>query len=188
LEVLRVGGASLDALAKDFSLSRDSIHRHFKNHVSQKRRAELMAGPVAINDLTTAATAESRSVLDYLALTRSVLFSRFLACAEAGDSAGTAHVAGRLLEALRELGRITGELRSAAGMISITNNNLTLVSSPQFARLSRGLLDLARRFPNARSDVVALLRALDDAPEASGPNGATYHPMIEGEMAEAVHG
>ena len=50
-----MGGVSLDALADRFDVSRDSIHRHFRAHVSEARRAELMAGPAKMADLANAA-------------------------------------------------------------------------------------------------------------------------------------
>ena len=76
LELLRVSGVSLDALAREFKISRDSVFRHFKNHVSERRRAELLAGPARVHDLANAAAAESKSLLDYLGITRGVLFNR----------------------------------------------------------------------------------------------------------------
>lgn len=179
LEMLRVGGASLDALAKEFRASRDSLYRHFKNHVSDRRRAELMAGPARVEGLANAAAAESKSLLEYLGITRSVLFSQFLSCAEAGDHQGVANVAGRLLESLRELGRVSGELRQLSG-ISITNV-MNIVSSPGFLALQDGLLKIARAHPGARPEIVKLLRSLEADPEAPRPNGA---PLIE---AEAAH-
>jgi hypothetical protein len=186
IELLRVGGASLDALSAEFKVSRDSIHRHAKNHITTKRKAELMCGPVEVDGLVNAAAKESKSLLDYLRVTRSVLFSQFLACAEASDRNGVAAVAGRLLESLRELGRISGEIRQVSG-ISFTTNTLNIVASPEFATLSTGLLDLSRRFPEARADIISLLRRLDAEPAAPGPNGSSYltgpSELIEGEMA-----
>jgi hypothetical protein len=180
IELRRVGGAGLDAVANEFGIGRDSIHRHFKNHVSARRRAELMAGPARVEGLANAAATESKSLLEYLGITPSVLFNQFLSCAEAGDHNGVATVAGRLLESLRELGRVTGELRQLSG-VTINNNTLNIVSSPGFISLQDGLLRIARAHPEVRSEIVNLLRGLDAGPEASEPNGP---PLIE---AEAVH-
>ncbi len=187
IEALRVGGASLDSLARQFNVSRDAVWRHHKAHVSPKRRAELTAGPAKVEQLVNAAADESKSLLDYLAITRSVLFNQFLTAAEAGDRPAVAHIAGRLLDSLRELGRLTGELREVSG-ISITNNTLNLTTSTEFAALSKGLLEIARAHPSARGDIVALLRGLDGTPEPTPepprPNGAT-RPLLMIE-AEAV--
>jgi hypothetical protein len=166
IELLRVGGAPLRSLAEQFGVSKDSIHRHFLTHVSQKRRAELVAGPAAVEELANAAAAESKSLLDYLGIARSVLFNQFLSAAEAGDRNGVVSVAGRLLESLREIGRLTGELRQMSG-ISITNNTVNMIGSPEFTALSEGLLIIARAHPEARADIVALLRRVDEEPTAT---------------------
>jgi hypothetical protein len=170
IEMLRVSGIPLRVIAEQFGCSKDSVHRHFVKHVSQKRRAELVAGP---EQLANAAAAESKSLLDYLSIARSILFGQFVNAAEAGDRAGVVNTAGRLLEALREIDRLTGELRQVSG-ISITNNTLNVFSSAEFLALQEGLLTIARRHPEAKSDIVGLLRSLD--PKTAPP------PMIE-----AVH-
>lgn len=184
IEMLRVGGAGLDALAKEFRASKDSLFRHFKNHFSDRRRAELMAGPARVEGLANAAAAESKGLLEYLGITRSVLFSQFLACAEAGDRAGVSLIAGRLLESLRELGRLTGELRQLSGIT--VNNTLNIVSSPGFIALQDGLLRIARAHPEAKASIIDLLRNLDSRPDMPRPNGG--HPpmmLIEGEALHA---
>ena len=180
--MLRCNGVSLNILAEKFGISRDSIFRHFRNHVSEARRAELLAGPARVEQLANAAADESRSLLDYLAITRSVLFSQFLSCAEAGDRAGVAFIAGKLLDALREHGRVTGELRQLSG-ISITNNVLNISSSPSFLALQDGLLRIARAHPEARSEIVKLLRGLE-AGDVRPPTDKP--PLIEGEAAHVA--
>lgn len=176
IEALRVGGVSLRVLSAQFDISKDIIHRHCTNHVSDRRRAELTAGPARVEQLANAAADESRGLLDYLGITRTVLFNQFLNAAEAGDRQGVANVAGRLLESLRELGRLTGELRQISG-ITVNNNTVNLISSPEFASLSQGLLNLARIHPQAKSDIVALLRSLDETAALPKPNGA-HPPML----------
>jgi hypothetical protein len=187
IELLRTGGAAMDALALEFGVSRDSLYRHFANHFSDKRRAELMVGPAQVERLAVAAASESKSLLDQFSIVRSVLFNQFLTAAETNDRHGLVNIAGKLLESLRELGKLTGELRSISG-INITNNHLTLVASPEFKALADGLLTIARRHPEAKGDIINLLRGLDDAERAEPhpkPNGA-HPPMMEHEAA--LHG
>jgi hypothetical protein len=176
IEALRAGGVSLRVLERQFAVSKDIVSRHFRLHVSPERKAELICGPAKVAQLANAAADESRSLLDYLAITRTVLFNQFLAAAEAGDRNGVSAVAGRLLDSLRELGKLTGELRQISG-VSITNNTLNIFSTPEFAALSLALLNLARAHPEAKADIVSLLRGLE-------PNGAGQPLLIE---AEAVH-
>jgi hypothetical protein len=181
-----VGGVSLRVLSAQFGISKDVIHRHFQSHVSDRRRAELTAGPAKVEQLANAAADESRGLLDYLGITRTVLFNQFLNAAEAGDRIGVSNVAGRLIETLRELGRLTGELRQISG-ISITNNTLNMVGSAEFQALSEGLLAIARNHPAVRADIVALLRSLDAGPTLPKPNGAMHAgALIEGEVAHVA--
>ena len=178
IESLRVGGVTLRVLERQFSVSKDIIHRHFREHVSPARRAELTAGPARVADLANAAAEESRGLLDYLGIVRTVLFNQFLTAAEAADRRGVAHIGRQLLESLRELGRLTGELRETVG-VSITNNTVNFVGSPEFAALSEGLLTISRAHPEARSDIVALLRKLDASPSpTASPNGPGHAPML----------
>ncbi len=183
IEALRVGGVSLRVLSTQFDISKDIIHRHFQSHVSDRRRAELTAGPARVEQLANAAADESRGLLDYLGITRTVLFNQFLNAAEAGDRNCVASVAGRLLESLRELARLTGELREVSG-ITVNNNTINMFSSPEFAALSQGLLNIARAHPDARADIVSLLRQLNSEPAIPKPNGAHPPMLIEADPLE----
>jgi hypothetical protein len=184
IEALRVAGSSFRVLERQFAVSKDIICRHFRDHVSPARKAELSCGPAKLADLANAAADESRSLLDYLAITRTVLFNQFLTAAETGDRPSVAHVAGKLLACLEQLGRLSGELRVAAG-VNITNNTVNLIGSPEFTALSAGLLGIARAHPEARADIIALLRGLDSAPALPKPNGARPQ-TIEGEVHAAI--
>jgi AcrR family transcriptional regulator len=178
----RVAGASLDSVAEKFGVSRDSVFRHFRSHVSDARKCELMAGPVRVEELANAAADESKSLIEQLAIVRSVLFRQFLNAAETNDRPGVANVAGRLLESLRELGRVTGELRELSG-ISITNNTVNVFESPKFIALQAGLLRVARAHPEARAELIALMHELDEQPPAA-VNGTPA--LIEGEFAHGA--
>jgi hypothetical protein len=182
--MLRAGGVPLRVLSAQFDVTKDPVHRHFTNHVSAQRRAELTAGPAKVEQLANAAADESKSLLDYLGIAWAVLFNQFLNAAEAGDRTGVANVAGRLLESLREIGRLTGELRLVSG-ITVNNNTINMIGSPEFAALSEGLLNVARAHPEARADIVALLRSLDSGPALPKRNGAMRAGVLI--EAEAVH-
>jgi AcrR family transcriptional regulator len=179
-----VGGVSLDALAAQFGCHRDAIWRHFRNHVTAARKSELLAGPARIEGLATQAADESRSLLDYFRIARSVLFSQFLAAAEAGDRNGVANIASKLLDSLKEVGKLTGELRQLSG-ITVNNNTGNFVATPEFGALTQGLLAIARAHPESKGDIISLLRSLDDGPASPKPNGAGHHLLIEGEVARA---
>jgi hypothetical protein len=178
LERLHVGGASFESLAARYGMSRWAVARHCRHQLTERRKAELMAGPVKVGELVNAAALESKSLLEYLQVTRGVLFNQFLAAAEASDRNGVATVGARLLDSLRELGRLTSELRVLSG-IQITNNVLNVSTTPEWPELEAGLLDIIRRHPPAKEDVLALLAKLEATSTTSGPDGAAY-PTIEG--------
>jgi transposase-like protein len=188
-ELMMASDASIRAVAKKFEMSPDALFRHWRNHVSDERKAQLIAGPVKLSELAERAAAEGLSLLDYLSLIRSTLLTQFGAAASAGDRHGTATIAGRLLECLREQGRLTGELRAAGGGTNITTNVMVL-SSPAFAELQRMLLERLAAYPEARAAVVAGLRDLDarlgggGAVGAPGPSPALPSSIPNGEIAE----
>jgi hypothetical protein len=158
IELLRAGGASLDALAEKFSVSRDSIHRHWQSHVSPDAKATYLAGPAQMADLHAKAAAESESVVDYFRIVRTALMASLTACSEAGDARGVAIVSSQLISALEKLGKISGEIASLANNVNV---NVAIVNHPEFAKAQAVLLRALAPFPDARVAVVAALRDLD---------------------------
>src|SRR5271169_5770271 len=124
IELLRAGGAGLDALADKFGISRDCIHRHWTLHVTDEQRAGYLCGPAELSTLAEKAAIEGDSVIDYLRLCRTVLTSQLAATSEAGDARTSAYVAGQLTKTLEAMARVTGEMGELArSTINITNNN-----------------------------------------------------------------
>jgi hypothetical protein len=172
IEIAKIRGASLSALAAQHRVSTDSIWRHMRNHVSAKRQAEL-AGGVAADQLVAVAERESRTLVEYLAIIRSGLLDLFQTARSAGDAGNASMLSGRLHENLKILANLSGELRQASGIV-INNNSLTVTLDP---RLYQGLIKFAEQGLSSekRAELVALLRAFDDplagpmAPTASGP-------------------
>src|SRR5438046_10127529 len=62
------------AIADQFGLKRDAVRRHWQNHVSTARKAELITGQLKIQRLAEKSLEEDRSLLDYLSILRSELF------------------------------------------------------------------------------------------------------------------
>ena len=91
-----------------------------------------------------------------------------LSAAEAGDTNGVGVTSSRLLDTLRELGKLTGELRQISGL-TINNNTLNLVASPEFGKLAAGLLKIARANPTVRADIIDLLKGLEGNEAAPSP-------------------
>ena len=137
-------------------------------------KTAYLAGPATIAELKERAAKEGGSILDYL----SGYFARSSWApsprAPRRRSAFTlATLSGRLVEVLREIGKITGEIERLNPSVSITNT-VAIFSDPKFLELQSGLLAIARAHPGARADIIALLRGLDARPAMPKPNGA--HP------------
>ena len=182
IEALRSGGQTLDKLANQFGLHRDAVWRHMKGHVSAETVAAYLVGPAKVARLVEIAAEDSGSVIDYLRLTRSILVSQLDRLASKHDHHGVTAITGRLLDTLRELGKITGEVTDLAARTTVNVQvNQTILSSQPFTELQAGLLRVCAAHPQARQDIVRLIRDLD-AKYAAPP------PMIEGQaMREAVN-
>jgi hypothetical protein len=170
-ELMLAAGASVRAVAAKFDakgISYNTVWVHWQNHVSAERKAQMIAGPVKLQELAERAAEENLTVLDYLRIIRGTLIDQFLMCAEAGDKHATAILSGRLLETLREVGKITGEIDRAFGN-QITNNTL-FYASPGFDDLRRMLMERLERHPEARAEVLDGLRQLER--QVGVPEGA----------------
>jgi len=170
LELLRAGGAGLDVLVAKFGLSRDSIFRHWHDHVSDEAKAGYLCGPAELEKLAEKAALEGDTVIDYLKLCRTALVGQLAAMTEAGDGRGAAYIASALTKTLEAMARVTGEMGTLANTININNtNNVAIVNSPQFATLQATMLRALAPYPDARGAVVLALRDLDAQPAPVAP-------------------
>jgi hypothetical protein len=164
IEASRIAGCSLDAVAAKYEASRDAIARHMANHVSDDDRAQYLAEQ-PLKELAERAAKENLSLLEYLALVRSLLMQETQLAALCHDRHGLASVSGRLLETLKAIGSLTGEIaRLAPG--TVINNTAVFVGSPAFAALHEMLLLRLSGYPEALAAVLEGLRELaaQDAP------------------------
>jgi hypothetical protein len=161
IELLRAGGAGLDALATKFELTRDAIHRHWHKHVTPEMKANYLCGPAQLAELAEKAAIEGDSVLDHLKMIRTVLSGQLVAMTEAGDGRGAAYVSGRLTATLEVIGKITGELGDLARSHLTINGNVAIVNSPEFAKVQALMLKALAPYPEARGAVVLALRDMD---------------------------
>jgi hypothetical protein len=170
IEALRASGASLESLARKFRVHKDAIWRHWRDHVSADLKVQYLAGPATIAALKERAVAEGGSILDYLGILRSVLMGAITASAEAQSAFTLAALSGRLVEVLREIGKLTGEIERLDPGINVTTN-IAIMSDPRMIDLQSGLLAIARGHPEVRSDLIALLRTLDSRSPLTTRNG-----------------
>jgi hypothetical protein len=164
IEATRIAGASLDSIAAKYSIGRDALWRHMARHVPEDVRAQYLAD-VPLRELAEKAAAEGMSVLQYLSILRSTLMNAFQLAASVGDRNGTAVLAGRLTEVLREIGRITGEIMRSPAVQNV-HNSVTFVNSPDFVNLQQMLIRRLAGHPSALAAVVEGLRELESRSSA----------------------
>src|SRR5271166_1631473 len=156
IEVGRIAGCSLHALAAKYALDHKAIWRHMRNHVSADERALLIAD-ISIRELAQRAAEEGLSLLDYLAIVRKTIMGALITAGGVGDAGSIARLAGRATELLRLQGGLASQLSAIGTLVShtTTNNTAIFVESPLFAQLQEMLVDkLARSHPEALSLVL----------------------------------
>jgi hypothetical protein len=178
IELLVLGGASQRSVGRKYGLSHHSLCRHFANHISEERKANLILGPVQRQALAARVCEESESVLDHFKATRSGLYSLFDSAVTAGDGNTGALVAGRLTEVNNAIGRLTGQLM-ASPLISNTTNIFLL---PAFAKIEALIVNALLKHPEARTAVIKALREH----EASELQPVVPAALIEHEAVDAA--
>jgi hypothetical protein len=181
LELLRAGGAGIDALAAKFGVTRDCVHRHWLHHVTPEMKANYLIGPAELATLAERAAIEGDSVLDYLRLCRTVLVGQLAAMTEAGDGRGAAYVARALTRTLESIARVTGELGELArSTVNITGNvSMVLTDTPAFARVQATMMRALAKHPDARRDVAAALHGLDETNAQATAAGSAIGKVID---------
>jgi hypothetical protein len=111
IELACASGQSDRKIAVEFGLRRDSVRRHWQNHVTPTRKAELVAGPVELAKLAKMAAEQDASLLDYLAILRTNLFWLFEDARKRGLVLDCASIADKLLKVLKVIGELSGQLR-----------------------------------------------------------------------------
>jgi hypothetical protein len=173
IEVLRAGGASLESLARKFKVHKDAVWRHWRDHVSADLKTTYLCGAATIEALREKAASEKGSILDYLTTLRSILMGAVTASAEAGSATTLANLTGRLVEVLREIGKLTGAIERLNPGVNVTTN-IAIMADPRMIELQSGLLQIARLHPGVRQDIIGLLRNLDA--KSAGGGGALLTP------------
>jgi hypothetical protein len=160
IEFARICGISLEKVAQNFGVGYQAVWRHMGAHVSAEARAQYL-GDVDLKGLAERANAESLSLLDYLAITRSTLMVQMQTAAHCNDRSGTASLAGRLNETLKLIAECTGEMLRLSP-VNITHNTAVFMSSPLYIELEQMLIATLSDHPEALSKVVDGLRQLEE--------------------------
>jgi hypothetical protein len=183
IELLLASGASVEALGRKFGLSGDAIGRHWKNHVDDQAKVGHLAGIANLEKLAEQASEHGSSALDYLQIARNTILTQLSVVQLAGDARTVGYLVGQLTRVLEVIGKVSGELATAAGSVNVTNNIQFMTEHPAFIRLQSVILRALQAHPQAREDVVRALRALDDDAHTATPVPANGKPL----ELEAAH-
>lgn len=156
IEAARVVGCSLDSVAAKYDCSRDALHRHMRLHVSDDDRAGYLAAQ-PLTELAEAAAKENLSVIEFLQVSRALLWRELQLAANLHDRHAHAALHGRFVETCKLLASLTGELVQL-GRVTI-NNNLTLINSPEFVAMHEGFL---REFKDDQPGMAKVMRVLGE--------------------------
>jgi hypothetical protein len=137
------------------------MHRHVDADTMNQYRLD-----VPVRELAAKAADEGVSLLGYFSIVRGVLLQQFQLAAAVNDKNGTAVLAGRLVEVLREIGKLTGEVLRSPAVMNI-NGNINIMNNPVLANLQANILKALAPFPAAREAVVMAIRDTESAPAAT---------------------
>jgi hypothetical protein len=186
IEANRLIGVHLKDCAREFGLSVPAISRHMRQHVDAETKAEILAD-VPLREIAERASKEGMSLLDYYGIVRGTVFKQLVAAGSINDRPAVATLAGRAVDILESIGKLTGELRQLAPQ-SVVNNTAIFVASPIFAELQSMLIEKLAPHPAALAAVIDGLRALEDrsAPEREGSVAGLGRPLaaIEHEVRQ----
>lgn len=159
IELDLANGMQQKAVADRYSVSHDSVGRHWARHVDDERKARLRLGPVPRMALQARVCEENSNVLDNLKVVRAGLYQSLDLALQVNDGRLVASLSGRLHENLGLLAKITGEL--AQSPLVQTNVQLNLTMQPEFARFQADLVRALAPFPAAYKAVIAEFERLE---------------------------
>ena len=182
VEAMHVAGVGIDAIAKQFGVSRDSVWRHCSRHLTEADKAGYLSD-LPLAEMAARAAEEGVGLLDFFRITRATLMRQFQLAAACNDRRAVASLGGRLNDVLNSIGSVTGEmLRLSPGTV-VNNTTFNFISSPIFLDLQKMLVRKLATHPDALSAVVEGLKELE-ATAAPVQNAA---PMIDVTPGEHVH-
>ena len=174
-----VTGMTHGRVAAKHGVSVFSVRRHLKRHVSQERRAALLAGPVALGKLVAEAAEAGIGLLDYVRATRITLARQLQKADEANERSVMPMLARALTETVRIEGQLTGELLKHTAPL-VVQHTANFYASPDWVRLRDELLALGRTHGHkVLVSVIAMLERLDGRNCEPQPLNGTPLPAIE---------
>jgi hypothetical protein len=145
------------AIAVRYGISRDSVYRHAKKHLTAVQRAAYLSAmkPVGV-DLEQLQRSEGESLLAQLLAGRAKLQMYSAAAFEAGQLATAVSAEKGVVENLGLVSKLLGMLVTRHEV-----SHTSLLVSPSYLELRETLLRVLRKHPAAARDVAAALHELE---------------------------
>jgi hypothetical protein len=158
--LLATGGASLMALGVKFGLSKDSLHRHKRDHISAEYTAAVRLGPLQdLEELRALCAKHGTGIIDAMQAINAGVTSRWLVALESGSDDMLVSLTGQIRKNLELMAKLTQELMpQSTSTTTIVNNSISLYEAPQYVETIAAVSLALRPYPEARKAVVAALR------------------------------
>jgi len=157
VDYLIAKGESIAAICKKFSLSKPSVYRHAREHISDQFRSVVKSSPLeSLESLQKLAAEAGSSVVDNLVAIYGGLSNRWLQAFESGDDVKLGALTSKMQQNLELRARISREVLPSGSTFNQTNNFL-LSDAGQ-------LLKVLAPFPEARKAIVDFYNQKSAAP------------------------
>ena len=148
---------SVYAMAKHFGISRFSLYRHRKRHLTEAVLAKLVGSSnYAVANLEELRTNEAERLLSNAVEVRRRLYSNAESAERAGDYRAASQSYAFILRSLELIGKLLDQFKGHAKQ---TVNQLVI--SPDYIRLRAALIQALQPYPEARQGVARVLRELE---------------------------
>ena len=179
IEGSMAAGLGKRQVARRYGVSEDAVFRHWHNHTSEVHKVALRTHYLAPGiDLKELVEAEGSGLLRRLASHRVKLQLQFDGAFEDGDRTAVARLSGQILACEELVAKATGELAKHTKKGGIVH----VVTSAEYLELRGRLLEVLRRFPDAKAAVLEAFRRTEAKAEAE-----MTPAMIESQAVEVSH-
>ena len=154
---MRVGGVGLDAIAEQYDISRDSVWRHMKDHVTEADKAAYLAD-VPLQEMLARAADEGVSLLDFFKIVRATLMKQFQLAACVNDRRAVASLKLATLNlTVGFLGGVSTLRYRCSGAEYSINRRLERSPWPLASTLGRSRMTTWRRSRSSSGEVLAIV-------------------------------
>ncbi|MCI4567208.1 hypothetical protein [Lysobacter sp. CFH 32150] len=144
-------------LAKRYGVSRDSLGRHRRHHMTPDLLASLITrGRMSPTDLENLRIVESEGSLQHLVAVRGRLYGMMDYAESINDYKAASAIGERIVKVCETIAKLLGDIRT--GTVNVTNNMLVM---PEFHAFRTSIMQALKAHPEAREAVALALRSYE---------------------------